>query len=291
MTLSPTVALFGGREMGHKESLKKFKIRNILEVFIISIILLVSVSSGIVILTTDTEDAVHFIVGNETYTVDETMDFSSITIAYSYIIFNTTGFCVTSGNNILISLVYLNDDINDVSDGDKVLEFYADTSSRNVWFNLSGFPVGNEYVVNRDGNPISYPNANSSGYISFSDSIWSRQHFEIFQVEEGTGDTTNPVIKIIKPGNVIYINNNKIVPFFTPIIIGAIDIEAQASDDESGIDYVEFYIDGKLRSTDATAPYSWTWDEITFFQHVIKTVAYDNADNRASRELIVWKFL
>ena len=37
-----------------------------------------------------------FIVGNETYTVNQTMDFSSLTIDSSYFVFNDTGFYVTS---------------------------------------------------------------------------------------------------------------------------------------------------------------------------------------------------
>ena len=180
--------------MGYKESLKKFKIRNILEVLIISIVLIVSVSSGIMILTTDTEDAVHFIVGNETYTVDETMDFNSITIDYSHIIFNSTGFYVSSGNDITIQLVYINDDITGAGDQEKVIEFFADTSGGNVLFDLSGFPVGNDYVIKRDGNSFSYPTTNSSGFISFSNNVWSSHNFEIFQDGEGTGDTTSPVI-------------------------------------------------------------------------------------------------
>ena len=70
---------------------------------------------------------IQFIVGNETYTVNQTMDFNSLTIASSYILFNSTGFYVTLGDDITISLVYLSEDIVGTGDGDKVLEFYANT--------------------------------------------------------------------------------------------------------------------------------------------------------------------
>ena len=137
---------------------------------------------------------IQFIVGNETYTVNQTMDFNSITIASSYILFNSTGFYVTSGDDITISLVYLSDDIVGAGDGDKIVEFYATTVGGVVWFNLSGFPVGNTYVVNRSGSPIAYPTANISGYISFSNSVWSTQQFAIFQEGAGVLDLVLPVI-------------------------------------------------------------------------------------------------
>ena len=99
----------------------------------------------------------------------------------SLIIFNTTGFYVTSDNDISITLVYIDDDITGAGDGDKVLEFYASTTGGNVWFNISGFPVGNDYVVNRDDITIASPTSNGSGYISFSNDVWSEHLFEIFQ--------------------------------------------------------------------------------------------------------------
>jgi len=46
---------------------------------------------------------IEFIVGNEIYTVQQTMEFSSITIDSSHIIFNDTGFYITSTNDGLIN--------------------------------------------------------------------------------------------------------------------------------------------------------------------------------------------
>ncbi len=103
-------------------------------------------------------------------------------------------------------------------------------------------------------------------------------------------DTTPPSVKITKPEKAIYLNNNKITPFFIPIIIGAIDIDVQATDAESGMKQVEFYIDNVLKSTDTTSPYSWTWSTMAFFSHTIKAVACDNAGNTATDEITVWKF-
>jgi len=143
----------------------------------------------------------YFSVGNETYTVNQTMNFDSITIASSYIIFNSTGFYVSSGNDITITLVYINDDIAGAGDGEKILEFYVDTTAGSVVFDLSGFPAGNDYTVNRSGSSIATPTANGSGFISFTNSVWSSHLFEIFQVGEGTGDTSSPQISGVSVAN------------------------------------------------------------------------------------------
>ena len=140
------------------------------------------------------DNDVQFIVGNETYTFVQTMDFSSITISSSYIIFNNTGFYITSNNDITVSLVYINNDISGAGDGDKVLEFYANTASGNVLFDISGFPAGNEYIIKRNSNTIANPTANSTGFISFSNNVWSQQLFEIYQKGEGSGDSISPEI-------------------------------------------------------------------------------------------------
>jgi len=142
--------------------------------------LLVIFSNVTLAVTIDTD--VEFEVGNETYTVQSAMDFSSIAISSSHVIFNNTGSYVTSDNDIDIELIYINDDITDANDGDLVLEFYADTTSGNVLLDISGFPAGRNYIVKRDGITIATSTANSSGYISFINDIWSEHLFEIFHV-------------------------------------------------------------------------------------------------------------
>ena len=64
-----------------------------------------------------------FVVQNKTYTVTHTMNFHTITISDTYIVFNTTGFFVTSGNAITISLSFIHSNIAGVENGVKVLEF------------------------------------------------------------------------------------------------------------------------------------------------------------------------
>jgi hypothetical protein len=83
----------------------------------------------------------------------------------------------------------------------------------------------------------------------------------------------------------LYVSDQEIMPtiFHSTIIIGEITIKADAYD-EDGVDRVEFYIDGVLKSSDTEYPYGWLWDEKTMGRHTIKVVAYDNASNIASDE-------
>ena len=103
-------------------------------------------------------------------------------------------------------------------------------------------------------------------------------------------DTTPPVVKIIKPINAIYIQNKPVIPFQMPIVIQLITIEVNASDNQSGIDRVEFYIDGILKNNDSSAPYSYDWNEVRSGKRTIKVTAYDNAGNSASAEIIIFKW-
>jgi hypothetical protein len=103
-------------------------------------------------------------------------------------------------------------------------------------------------------------------------------------------DTTPPTVAITRPTNALYFLNKEIVPISVPIIIGLIDVNATASDDDSGMDRVEFYIDNQFQADDNSAPYTWTWTKRGFFYYTLKVVAYDKAGNNDFQELKVWKF-
>lgn len=111
-------------------------------------------------------------------------------------------------------------------------------------------------------------------------------------------DTISPIVNIIKPQKALYILNFKIRSFLIrkPFIIGKINITVNATDDESGIERVEIFIDGELKANVTTQPYYYMWKRegrmsIFGHKHTIKVVAYDNAGNNASKEIKVWKFL
>jgi len=98
-------------------------------------------------------------------------------------------------------------------------------------------------------------------------------------------------MKIIKPENAVYLFDKKILPFFVPLSIGKITIEATASNPVSGVERLEFYLDNELKATLTNEPYLWSWNEPSFFRHTIKVLAYDTFGHNTTRQFTVWKFL
>lgn len=97
-------------------------------------------------------------------------------------------------------------------------------------------------------------------------------------------DAKPPKVIIEKPENGIYIFGNKIMPFFMPIIIGSMDVEAVATD-ENGIERVEFYLDNHLAASLQNEPYEWKYNAIGI--HKIKAVAIDANENIGGNEIEV----
>ncbi|RMG66633.1 MAG: hypothetical protein D6715_06455 [Calditrichaeota bacterium] len=86
------------------------------------------------------------------------------------------------------------------------------------------------------------------------------------------GDIKAPKVTILFPAA------NSI---FSASTQGTINVAADASD-ESGIDRVEFFIDGVFKSADSTAPYEYLWDLAPFADgqtHTVYVKAFDKAGN------------
>jgi hypothetical protein len=83
----------------------------------------------------------------------------------------------------------------------------------------------------------------------------------------GGGDTTAPTVSITAPTN-------------GATVVGTVSINATASDNV-GVTKVEFYVDGALKSTDTTSPYSYSWDStaVANGSHSLTAKAYDAALN------------
>ena len=103
-------------------------------------------------------------------------------------------------------------------------------------------------------------------------------------------------IDIAKPLRAIYSNNQRILPWSSPVIIGPISIEPTGEDYYYGfndweVQKVEFYIDNALKATVTTEPYLWNWTTKTFGKHTIKVVAYGFNNDTASKEIMVTKIM
>jgi outer membrane protein assembly factor BamB len=94
---------------------------------------------------------------------------------------------------------------------------------------------------------------------------------------------------ITKPVNAIYFMNMKIMDFDVPVVFGRITVTVTMQQDPSMIERVEFLIDGKLKATDTTAPYTWTWRLPTFSQYTLTVTAYDTSGKSSQTSIKVWK--
>jgi hypothetical protein len=104
-------------------------------------------------------------------------------------------------------------------------------------------------------------------------------------------DTTPPNVTITKPlAKSLYLGNRKVLPFLITLLIGSIDVTVDASDNDSGVAYVTFSLNGILKSTNTTPPYIWAWDERAFGRYTIFVEAFDGAGNNATDEITVWRF-
>jgi subtilisin family serine protease len=99
----------------------------------------------------------------------------------------------------------------------------------------------------------------------------------------------------------VSVNNVAVVDSQAPTIVitkpssggtvsGNISIAASASDNV-GVTQVSFYVDGILKSTDVSAPYTCTWNsrKVSSGPHTIKATAWDAAGNSTSASINVTK--
>lgn len=189
---------------------KKKTNKGILLLASIIIISLISMSANAVDVDPETE----FLVGNVTYTVNQTMNFSYVKVGYDYILFNNTNITIDSVNNISITLVYLNNDTANAAVGESIFIFYANTTGGIVWFNISGDIVSdNQYGVYVNSSPSYSPVSNSTGVLSFDRNIWSKYSFDI--VNGSVGNAVQQLrVKYYCPGATFTVIN------IIPVLVG-----------------------------------------------------------------------
>ena len=104
----------------------------------------------------------------ETYTFSSPYNVSTIIIAPTYIVFNETGFNITSDAPITIEINHIDSYIlNATSATDILLNFTVANPASDTWFNLSGFNSTNTYSIYVDDVLLTTDIANSTGSISF----------------------------------------------------------------------------------------------------------------------------
>ncbi len=105
-------------------------------------------------------------------------------------------------------------------------------------------------------------------------------------------DNTPPtaVISIPQKNHFYYFGEDKgWIPFRTTII-GSIDVQASASDEQSGLEKAELYVDGNIVDETSYKSIEWKWEAPAFGFHILKLKAIDVAGNVAVEEvrIFIW---
>lgn len=148
-----------------------------------------------------------------------------------------------------------------LSDVDAVTIYYWDTVD---WFVTGTVNLGGGHF--RGAIPMDDYGAQYNFYINATDefgyyTVGTMHYF-------GVGDDIDPEATITSPTDLAEVS-------------GTVTITVDCSDDGSGIDKVEFWIDSSYEYTDSAGPsYSYEWDTTTLNNgyHYIDVYTYDNAD-------------
>jgi Bacterial Ig domain len=114
-------------------------------------------------------------------------------------------------------------------------------------------------------------------YLGYNDPAWDNGMLVangVYWLANGTGggggDATPPTVSITSPAN-------------GATVVGTVAINATASDN-IGVSKVEFFVDGALKSTDTTSPYSYSWDSssVANGSHSLTAKAWDAALNNTT---------
>lgn len=143
---------------------------------------------------------------------NSTMDFSSVSVDSSLIMFNSTSFNISSPNFVNISLISLHSDTMNDSVNTVLLIFGA-TASANVNFAIGGFTPRQVYWVYVNGTRLRVLKSDSTGTIRFSNDDWSDK---IFQVRVGEETSTGSG----KAGT----GNNQLIPVGVTEAVESVDM-------------------------------------------------------------------
>jgi len=198
-----------------------------------------SVLIGMFINPTITED-LEIAIDNplETYTFLP-MHLNRMTIAEHYVVFNNTGFNITTDEPINIGIKHIDENIYSPDGTDDLLLSFGVTNlmGNYSWFNLSGFYPGDNYTIEKDYVTWGHRTANSTGVISFYDlPSWNG----VCDIYWSYANNTAPTLSNVYPANH--------------------SVDVSCAGDHINIKAVD--LEGDLMRTDVWTNASGTWTQV-----------------------------
>ncbi len=171
-----------------------------------------------------------------------------------------------------------------------------------TWVNFTSEKEYSREVFSNATGYFSTPIAPGELYIDIHS--WEYNYFDPYRHDAITGrplwlnlslQQNTVSVDIVKPLRAIYLNNQRLIPCSSTMIIGSISIETNGEGyygfGNWEIQKVEFYIDNNLKATINKEPYVWDWTTKTFGKHTIKVIAYSYNNDTAMKEIKVTKIL
>jgi len=223
-------------------------------------------------------------VNNNNYGI--TLDYSTNCIVTNTTVSNNywSGIVLSSSNNNTIYNNCFNNYVKNAYDDGNNIWNISKTPGTNI---IGGPYIGGNYWsdytgVDTDGDGLGDTNLpyNSNGNITNCGDFAPL-------VDDGPPKTT----RIIPQKGYLYLFGRAIMPpiLGQTIVIGKIDVTYEGTD-ATGIEMVEFYVDGKLMHTAESAPFVWTWDDFAIGYHILKLVATDRLGHSTTERITVLRF-
>jgi outer membrane protein assembly factor BamB len=115
-------------------------------------------------------------------------------------------------------------------------------------------------------------------------------------IEVVVPDTTPPTVSLDSPkeGSVSVFWRGDLlfkIQSRRTVVVGGFDVIVSVQDNQSGVDRVEFFLDGELQGVTAAEPYVWEWPTRNFKSFNLTVAAYDKAGNRRDVSIALFKIL
>lgn len=195
-----------------------------------------------------------------------------------------------------------NDVLSFVTDQDVVYVKERKTNTFTVW--LSNQPTANVQASVTWVSGDSDISVESGGSLNFTTSNWNIAQPVVLRAAEDDDTANSPaVIRISADGvqtkDITAIEDDNDIeecnisvditsPSNNATVSGTVPIQALVTGN-CEVDRVEFYIDGDIKETDTSEPYSYDWNTATALvgPHILRVVAYSTTNKNAESDIIV----